>query len=129
MYKQSEVNIDNPLFDEALNLLDKEIKRIIEKLYNDEFKSGEVTLKLNISLIEDFKEFPVADDLGFKDNKIVYFNKPFIEHSVSTTLKKQYKVKGTTSFDSEIKKDTDGNFILVPVKDLQLNMLADTFLK
>lgn len=128
MYEYTEINVDSPLFKEALNLLDSEIKRIVEKIYNDEFKSGEVTLKLNISLVEDFKEFPVEDELGFKENKIVYFNKPVIEHSVSTSLKKQYKEKGSISLDSEIKK-IDDQFILVPVEEPQLSMIADEFLK
>lgn len=127
MYDYTEINVDSPLFKEALNLLDSEIKRIVEKIYNDEFKSGEVTLKLNIRLVEDFKEFPAVDDLGFKNSEIVYFNKPIIEHNVSTTLKKQFKEKGSISLDSEIKK-IDGQFVLVPVKDPQLDMLADSFL-
>lgn len=128
MYEYTEINVDSPLFKESINLLDSEIKRIIEKIYNDEFKSGEVTLKLNISLVEDFKEFPIVDEFGFNDNKIVYFNKPVIEHSVSTTLKKQFKEKGFVSTDSEIKKMDEGHFILVPVKDPQLDMLEE-FLK
>ena len=129
MYAHTEINVNSPLFKEALNILDNEIKRIIEKVYNDEFKSGEVTLKLNIGLVEDSKEFPVQDELGFNDNKVVYFNRPVIEHNVSSTLKKQYREKGSISLASEIKKTDEGSFVLVPVEDPQLNMITDGFLK
>lgn len=129
MYDHTEINIDSPLFNEAINLLDSEIKRIIEKLYDEEFKEGEVTLKLKISLQEDYKEFPVIDDLGYEDSKIVYFNRPSIDHNVSTTLKKQYREKGSISLDSEIKKNDKGEFILSPVVEPQLDLLKDGFLK
>lgn len=129
MCDYKEINIKNPMFSESLDLLNSEIIRVIEKVYEGEFKSGEVTLKLNISMVEDFKEFPVIDELGFKDNKTVFFNKPVIEHNVNTTLKKQYKEKGLISPDSEIKKTDKGDFILVPVKETQLDLLKDGFLK
>lgn len=129
MYDHTEINVDSPLFKEAINLLDSEIKRIVEKLYDEEFKSGEVTLKLKLSLVDDFKEFPVKDELGFKDNKIVYFNRPVIEHNVNTTLKKQYKEKGNISLDSQIKKIDEGEFVLVPIEEPQLDLLKDGFLK
>lgn len=129
MYDHTEINVDSPLFKEAINLLDIEIKRIVEKLYEEEFKSGEVTLKLRISLVEDFKEFPVKDELGFKDNKIVYFNRPVIEHHVNTTLKKQYKEKGKISLDSQIEKNAEDVFVLVPIEEPQLDLFKDEFLK
>lgn len=127
MYDYTEVNIDSPLFKESLNLLDREIKRVIEKLYDEEFRAGEVTLKLSIGLEEDYKEYPVRDELGFNDFEKVYFNKPVIEHNVGTTLKKSYREKGSISLDNELKK-IDGKFVLVPVKDPQLDMLKDDFL-
>ncbi len=129
MYDHAEINIDSPLFREALNLLDSEIKRIIEKLYDGVFKEGEVTLKLKIGLQEDFKEFPVVDELGYQDSKIVYFNRPSIEHNVGTSLKKIYREKGSISPDSEIKKIGEGEFILSPVKEPQLDMFNDGFLE
>lgn len=40
MLGYTEINLENPLFKEALDLLDGEVKRIIEKLYDGEFKTG-----------------------------------------------------------------------------------------
>lgn len=129
MHNFPEVNLKNPLFSEALNLLDKEIIKIAEKIYDDEFKYGEVTLKLTLGIVEDFKEYPAKDDLGFKENTVVHFNRPVVEHNISTVFKKQYKEKGSVSMDSEIKRTKDGQLVLMPVLEPQLDLLNDEFLK
>lgn len=124
-----EIDIDSPVFKTMLADLNKEIKRVIEKVHEGSFESGEISLKLSLSQIEDHKEYPKMDDLGFEESEIYCYKKPHFKHTVSTTLKKQYKEDGIYSEDRELKK-IDDKYVLVPVQDPQMNLLDDDkFLK
>ena len=124
-----EININSSIFESMLTDLDKEIKRVVEKIYNEEFESGEITLKLNLSQIEDHKEYPKKDELGFEESEIYWYKKPYFKHSVSTSLKKQYKQQGELIPDAEIKL-IDEQYLLVPVREPQLSLLdEEDFLK
>lgn len=118
-----EIDINSPIFAQALKTLDKEIKRVIEKLHDEEFASGEITLKLDLALIEDSKEFPKEDELGLSESEFYYYKRPQFKHSVSTTLKQQYKETGTYTDEREVKL-IDDNYVLVPVEEPQLNFLG-----
>lgn len=109
------INIDSPVFKQMLTDLDKEIKRVIEKIYDEEFESGEISLKLKLTQIEDHKEYPKQDELGFEESEIYWYKKPYFKHSVSTSLKKQYKQEGEFVPEAEIKL-IDEDYVLVPVQ-------------
>lgn len=123
-----EINIDSPIFKTMLHALDTEIKRVVESVYENEFESGDITLKLSLSFPEDSKEFPKGDELGFGDSEKYYFRKPYFKHTVSTSLKKQYKDEGAYTEDREVKL-IDDEYLLVPVTEPQMNLLDDGFLK
>ncbi len=126
-----EIDIKSPIFNEMLSDLDKEIKRVVEKVYEEEFETGEITLKLSLEIPEDFKEFPKKDELGFEENELYYYRKPHFKHKVSTSLKKQYKQQGVYSEDKEV-QFVDGQYLLVPVKEPQISLFEnkeDDFLK
>lgn len=125
-----EINISSLIFDPMLNDLDNEIRRVIEKIYDEEFESGEITLKLNLTQIDAYKEYPKQDEFGFEESEIYYYKKPQFKHSVSTSLKKQYKQQGELVPDAEIKL-IDEQYLLVPVKDPQMSLLdrEEDFLK
>jgi hypothetical protein len=117
-----EIDINSPIFKSLLSDLNKEIKRVIEKIYDEEFEAGEISLKLALSLPEDCKEYPKVNELGFKESEFYYYRKPYFKHSVSTSLKKQYKQQGEYIADREVQL-VDGQYILVPVKEPQLSLL------
>ncbi|MEY8416698.1 hypothetical protein AAK964_10385 [Tissierella praeacuta] len=116
------IDINSPIFNEMLTNLDKEIKRVIEKIYDEEFGSGEISLKLALSLPEDHKEYPKKDDLGFNESQVYYYRKPYFKHSISTSLKKQYKKQGEYIEDREVQL-VDGQYLLIPVKEPQMSLL------
>lgn len=125
-----EININSPIFKSMLTDLDLEIKRVIEKLYKEEFEAGDISLKLSLSLPEESKVYPgKKDELDFGESEIYYFKKPYFEHKVSTSLKKQYKTDGVYTEDRELKL-VDDKYVLVPVTDPQISLLDDNnFLK
>ena len=48
--KALEIDIESPIFNSMLHDLNLEIKRVIEKVYNEEFENGEISLKLKLDI-------------------------------------------------------------------------------
>ena len=52
MKKNTEIDISSSLFEPMLRDLNKEIKRLTEKIYKEEFEAGDITLKLSLNILE-----------------------------------------------------------------------------
>lgn len=131
MKKNIEIDISSSLFEPMLRDLNKEIKRLTEKIYKEEFEAGDITLKLSLNILEGRKEIPVEDEYGYQDSEIYWYKQPEFKHSVSTSLKKQFKQKGSVAPEAEIKLIND-EYLLIPIEEPQLNFLEkeeDDFLK
>lgn len=131
MNKSEAVNIDigSEVFHGMLQDLDKEIKRVLDKVYKQTFSSGEITLKLSIETPERFKEYPKKDDKGEVTKETYWYKSTEFEHKITTNLKQQYKTDGIYSgIDKElIFKDKE--FVLVPVEEPQVSFDENEFLK
>ena len=88
------IDIHSTPFEAMLQDLNKEIVRVIDKVYRGEFETGEINLKLSLTLFEDYKEFPVEDETGQTSNETYEYKRPVFEHNITSMLKKQYKQKG-----------------------------------
>lgn len=119
--KVLEIDIESPVFNCMLQDMNEEIQRIIQKVYDEEFSEGEITLKLNLSIPFDYKEIPKTSEYGELINELYRYRKPRFEHKITATLKKQYKQEGLYSEEKEI-KFIDGQFVAVPIEDPQLHI-------
>ncbi len=121
-----EIDIESPVFNSMLHDTNKEIKRVMQKVYDEEFESGEITIKLNLTILDDYKEFPKTNEFGELVNELYRYKRPRFEHKVTTTLKKQFKQDGLYTEEKEI-QFVDGEYIAVPIENPQLGM--DDYLK
>ncbi|MGF7059268.1 hypothetical protein [Brassicibacter mesophilus] len=119
--KVLDINIESPIFKCMLYDLNKEIQRCIDKVYDQEFEAGEISLKLTLEIPDGYKEFPKVNEHGEMVSELYKYRKPKFEHKVTTTLKKQYKQEGVYAEEREVKFE-DGQYIAVPVKDPQINI-------
>ena len=116
------VNIDSPVFKPILDNLNEKIIEVVKKVYNEEFESGDISLKLTLTVPIETKRFPVETLPGEHPTVKTYEYKALqFEHDITTTFKKVDKEKGKYWGDKELKED-DGKFIKVPIEDPQVSM-------
>lgn len=120
--KVLDINIDSLVFKEMIDNLDLEIQRVIKKVYDKDFQSGEVTLKLSIEIPDAFKYFPKTNEFGELIQETYKYRKPNFKHSVTAVLKKQFKQEGVYSEEKEVTLDNDGNYVVVPIVNPQMSI-------
>lgn len=113
--KVLDIDIESPVFSEMLNNLNEEIQRTIKKVYDKEFESGEISLKLTIEIPKAFKTFPKTNEFGEIVNETYSFRAPKFDHKITTTLKKQFKQEGSYAEEREVQFE-GGKFVVAPVK-------------
>lgn len=113
--KVLDIDVESPVFGEMLDNLNEEIQRTIKKVYDKEFESGEISLKLTIEIPKAFKTFAKADEFGEIVNETYSYRAPKFDHKITTTLKKQFKQEGTYAEEREVQFE-DGKFVAIPVK-------------
>ena len=116
-----EIDIESPIFNTMLHDLNLEIKRVIDKVFDEEFEIGEISLKLKLSIVDEYKEYPKENEFGELINQTYKYRKPYFEHQVSTTLKKQYKQEGVYTEEKEVKFE-DGQYYVVPIIEPQTSL-------
>lgn len=120
--KVLEIDIESEIFSYMMQDLNEEIQRCVQKVYDEEFESGEISLKLNIEIPNAYENIPRTDQ---ETGEVMYdtfkYRKPFFEHKITTTLKKQYKQDGQYTDKRDVKFE-DGRYIAVPVKQAQISM-------
>lgn len=119
--KVLEIDIQSPIFEGMLKDLNKEIVRVIDKVYKGEFEEGEVNLKLSLTIDEAYKRFAKENDYGETVYETYEYKKPNFEHNVTTTLKKQYKQKGSYTEEKEVVYE-DGQYMVKPIEEPQMNL-------
>lgn len=123
--KVLEVDINSPIFYSMLHDLNKEIKRVIDKVYDQEFEAGEITLKLSLAIPESYKEIPVEKKAsGEIINETYKYRRPYFEPKVTSTLKKQYKQEGFYTDEKEIRFE-NGQYFIVPIVEPQISLFDD----
>lgn len=116
-----EIDIESPIFNSMLHDLNLEIKRVIEKVYDEEFETGEISMKLKLNIKDEYKEYPKENAFGELFNETYKYRRPYFEHQVSTTLKKQYKQEGVYTEEKEVKFE-DGQYYVVPILEPQTSL-------
>lgn len=119
--KVLEIDVESPIFEGMLNDVNKEIQRVIKKVYNEEFGSGEIALKLTIEIPNAIKIIPKVDEYGEMINETYQYRKPIFEHKITSTLKKQYKQEGCYTDERDVKLEGD-KFVAIPVEDAQISI-------
>lgn len=106
------------------NQLDARIKAVMDKIYdNKDFASGDITLKITLGTVSNTKDFVVMRE-GKLINKDYEYKSLDIKHAITTTLKKTDKTDGEYIGEKELVKNSDGEYIEVPIKDSQMNMFG-----
>ena len=119
--KVLDIDIESPVFNAMLNDLDEEIQRVVKSVYNGEFASGEISLKLDLGIRDAYKEIPKEDVYGNMINEKYEYKKPNFEHKITSTLKKQYNQKGCYDENKEVVWDEiEEKFVVQPLMDPQL---------
>lgn len=117
-----EINFDSEIFEEARRLLDLNIREILHKVYNGEFAGGDISLKISLSLIDDYTILPTDDPITGETTETTYeYRRPVIDSTVSRTLKKVSKDKTSYSPAVEI-KEVDGEFVLQELPKAQITI-------
>lgn len=115
------IDIDSPVFSSMLSDLNGEIQRVIKKVFENEFESGEINLKLNIEIPESYKSYARTNDDGDLVNDTYKYKKPDFQHKVTTTLKKKYEQKGCFTGEREV-IFLDGEFVARPLMQEQMTL-------
>lgn len=117
-----DVDIDSPIFNKMRSSLNKQILNVINLVFNDEFKSGEISLKLEIELPTAYKTINAVDEeTGEMVEREYKYKKPVFDHKITTTLKKQFKDEGGYTDERDIQLK-DGTFIAVPFEKNQISI-------
>lgn len=119
--KVLEIDIQSPIFTCMLQDLDNEIVRVIDKVYRGEFEAGEVNLKLSLAINDDYIRIPKEDRAGEIINETHQYKRPYFEHKITSTLKKQYKQEGVYTEEKEVVFE-DGQYIVKPIIKPQVNI-------
>lgn len=119
--KVLEIDIESPIFKIMLHDLNMEIKRAIDKVFERDFELGEITLKLKMEIPDGYKEYPKTDRYGNSTTETYKYRKPRFEHTVTTTLKKQFKQEGIYAEERDI-KFVDGQYLACPIQDPQISV-------
>jgi hypothetical protein len=115
------IDIDSAVFSSLLGDLNGEIQRVIKKVFEGEFESGEISVKLNIEIPDAFKTYARTDDFGDLVNETYKYRRPSFEHKVTSTLKKKYEQKGEFGGEREV-VFLDGEFVARPLKQEQMSI-------
>ena len=116
-----EIDIESPVFNCMLHDLNREVQRVVDKVYKEEFEVGEITVKLTLTIPDSYKEYPKVNEFGEDVFETYKYKKPYFEHKVSTTLKKQFKQEGIYSEEREVRFE-DGKYVAVPIESPQVTM-------
>ncbi|MBS4538192.1 hypothetical protein GOQ27_06940 [Clostridium sp. D2Q-11] len=119
--KVLEIDIDSPIFEDMLENLNREILRVVEKVYEEEFEAGEITVKLALTIPTSYKDYPAKNEFGEMVNKTFSFRKPHFEHKITTNLKKQFKQEGLYTEEKEV-VFKDGKFVAMPIQEPQTSL-------
>lgn len=81
-----EIDIESPVFNGMLHDLNKEIRRGVDKVYDEEFESAEITVKLTLEIPQAYKHIPTTNEDGELVNETYLYRKPYFKHKISTVF-------------------------------------------
>lgn len=105
-----------------LDDMDKQIIKVVKKVYDEEFESGDISLKITVKVPKRIKEFPSENEDGEPTTQLYEYKALDFDHNITTTLKKVDKTTGHYYGNKELKIDDEGNFVEKPIKDPQISI-------
>lgn len=90
VFLDNTIRIDSDMFLELRNSIDTELINILDNVSNGDFESGEIYIKIEISML---KEIIEQMDKNSKEVITTEYVRPNIKNSVKSTLKKTRDVK------------------------------------
>ncbi|URZ06456.1 hypothetical protein [Clostridium felsineum] len=117
------VDLNSPIFKTMIRKLNDQIKKVLIKVYNEEFESGDISLKLTLTVPTQYKDFPVESNIpGEPPTMKTYEYKALqFKSNITTTLKKTNKIDNEYRSEKEL-KNNDGEFVEVPIEDPQISL-------
>ncbi|MDY3007302.1 hypothetical protein HV819_07655 [Anaerococcus sp. AGMB00486] len=113
-------SILNPnLFEELLATCDSHLNAVMVKILNGEFGSGDINIKISLSVINDEMKIPREGD----DFEIRPFVKPVIDFNVKSSLKKSFSDKGASDTDNIVIELSDKCIRIGKIDDGQMDFL------
>lgn len=119
-----EVNINSPIFRAMLDDTNKEIRRVLNDVYQEKFDGGEITIKLKLGVREATEELPTVNSDGEMDTEDYSYRYLRVDHTVTSTLKKSYKQEGYYCEPKELEY-TGTEFIVKPLPKNQIGFFED----
>ena len=120
--KPQEINLQSDAFEGMRNNLDLAIHEVISKIFNEEFESGDIALKLTIEIPKVATMIPTANPVtGEIEAKPYDFLRPSFKFAVTTTLQQKYKSEGLYAPDKELVADDD-EYYIVSLPKTQMTM-------
>lgn len=100
------ITFDSQPFSVAKAMLDGSIEGVLRRVFDGDFASGEISLKITLAIEETSTSLEDPDD---PDGKTYYFKRPSIKSVVTTTLKQVAKEEATYKpYDIEVKDSSEG---------------------
>lgn len=100
------ITFDSQPFSVAKAMLDGSIEGVLRRVFDGDFESGEITLKITLAIDEASTTLEDPDD---PDGKPYFFKRPSIKSVVTTTLKQVAKEEATYEpYDIEVREYSDG---------------------
>ena len=90
VFLDNTIRIDSDMFLELRNSIDTELINILDNVSNGDFESGEINIKIDVSMIQETVE---QMDKNSKEVITTEYVRPNIKNSVKSTLKKTRDVK------------------------------------
>jgi hypothetical protein len=115
------VDINSPIFQSMLNKLNYQIVEVIKKVYDKEFESGDISLKITLKVPTCIEEFPAVNEFNEPVTKEYKYRSLYFKNDITTTLKKVDKTSGEYKSIKELKED-NGEFIEVPIENPQVSL-------
>jgi len=115
-----EVNINSYIFKNMISDLNNHIQSCLKEINDENFQSGDISLKLTIEAINsNDKIVKINEDGVVSENYII----PIFNYKTSLQLKKKYDNSGNFA-NSELQLiEKDGKYLISPVKDSQINIM------
>ena len=100
------ITFDSQPFSVAKAMLDGSIEGVLRRVFDGDFASGEITLKIILAIEDASTSLEDPDD---PDGKTYFFKRPSIKSVVTTTLKQVAKEEATFEpYDIEVKETANG---------------------
>lgn len=117
-----EIHFDSLVFEDTRRLLGLALEKVLTKVYDGEFESGDITLKISLSIFDDYTNLPGEDPLTGDTIETPYeYRRPSIESIITTTMKKVGKLKTAFCPAMEIKQH-EGAYVIQELPKTQISI-------